>query len=71
MIDMKNEEITNLISSVQSGEMMDLEQLSEFIRGVANHSIPVEMIEKWLKAVHSNSITVEETTILTREMMNS
>lgn len=65
------EDITTLISSVESGEMMDIEQLSVFIRGVANHSIPVEMIEKWLKAVHRNSISVEETTILTKEMMHS
>lgn len=68
---MKIEDITSLISSVESGEMMDLEQLSKFIRGVAIHSIPVDLIEKWLKAVHSNSITVEETTILTKEMMHS
>ena len=71
MINMDIEAISNLISSVESGEMMDLEQLTEFIRGVANHSIPIEMIEKWLKAVHSNSISVQETTILTKEMMNS
>ena len=68
---MQIEDITTLISSVESGEMMDIEQLSVFIRGVANHSIPVEMIEKWLKAVHRNSISVEETTILTKEMMHS
>jgi thymidine phosphorylase len=71
MINMQMEDITTLISSVESGEMMDIEQLSVFIRGVANHSIPVEMIEKWLKAVHRNSISVEETTILTKEMMHS
>ena len=71
MISMEMDNITALISSVESKEMMNLEHLSEFIKGVANHSIPVEMIEKWLKAVHSNSITVEETTILTKEMMHS
>ena len=68
---MEMEHITNLISSVESKEMMNLEHLTEFIRGVANHSIPVEMIEKWLKAVHSHSISVKETTILTKEMMHS
>ena len=68
---MEMEDITNLISSVESKEMMNLEHLTEFIKGVANHSIPVEMIEKWLKAVHSHSISVKETTILTKEMMHS
>ena len=71
MIDMKTEDILKLISAVESGQIMDLDILAEFIRGVANHSIQVEMIEKWLKSVHRNSITVEETTILTKEMMNS
>ena len=70
MISMEMDSITALISSVESKEMMNLEHLSEFIKGVANHSIPVEMIEKWLKAVHSNSISVKETTILTKEMMH-
>ncbi len=68
---MEMEDITNLISSVESKEMMNLEHLTEFIKGVANHSIPIEMIEKWLKAVHSHSISVKETTILTKEMMHS
>ena len=68
---MEMENITTLISSVESKEMMNLEHLTEFIKGVANHSIPLDMIEKWLKAVHSNSISVKETTILTKEMMNS
>lgn len=65
------EHIAKLISAVESKEMMNLEHLVEFINGVANHSIPVEMIEKWLKAVHSHSISVKETTILTKEMMHS
>ena len=65
------EHIAKLISAVESKEMMNLEHLAEFINGVANHSIPVEMIEKWLKAVHSHSISVKETTILTKEMMHS
>ena len=68
---MEMENVTTLISSVESNEMMNLEHLTEFIKGVANHSIPLDMVEKWLKAVHSNSISVKETTILTKEMMNS
>lgn len=68
---MKTEDILKLISAVESGQVMDLDILAEFIRGVANHSIQVQMIEQWLKSVHRNSITVEETTILTKEMMNS
>ncbi|RJU80793.1 MAG: thymidine phosphorylase [Candidatus Poseidoniales archaeon] len=71
MISMDIEHIAKLISAVESKEMMNLEHLAEFINGVANHSIPVEMIEKWLKAVHSHSISVKETTILTKEMMHS
>ena len=67
MISMEMENITTLISSVESKEMMNLEHLTEFIKGVANHSIPLDMIERWLKAVHSNSISVKETTILTKE----
>ena len=45
--------------------------LAQFIRSVATRSIPVSSIEKWLKSVHRNGISVEETTVLTREMMES
>ena len=63
--------IEDLINSVESNQPMNLEMLAQFIRCVALRSIPVNSIEKWLKAVHRNGISVEETTILTREMMES
>ena len=71
MIDMELVKVDKLISSVESNQMMNLDHLAEFITGVANHSIPVKKIEKWLKAVHSNGISVKETTILTSNMMQS
>lgn len=71
MIDMELMKVDNLISSVESNQMMNLDHLAEFISGVAIHSIPVDKIEKWLKAVHSNGISVKETTILTSNMMQS
>ncbi len=63
--------IDHLINSVESNKQMNLDFLAQFIRGVASRSIPITAIEKWLKAVHANGISVEETTVLTREMMES
>lgn len=63
--------IDDLINSVESNQPMNLDMLAQFIRCVASRSIPVNSIEKWLKAVHRNGISVEETTILTKEMMES
>jgi len=50
---------------------MNLTDLSDFIDAVAKRSIENELIVKWLKAVHSNGISGEETTRLTRGMMES
>ena len=68
---MDQHKIENLINSVESNQPMNLDLLAQFIRGVASRSIPVSSIEKWLKSVHRNGISVEETTVLTREMMES
>ena len=45
--------------------------LANFINGVAQRHFPVEDIEKWLRSVHTYGISVDETTALTRGMMNS
>ena len=45
--------------------------LANFIDGVAQRHFPVEDIEKWLRSVHTHGISVDETTALTRGMMNS
>jgi len=71
MIEMDQHKIEDLIKSVESKQQMNLDILAQFIRGVAFRSIPVTTIEKWLKAVHRNGISVDETTVLTREMMES
>ena len=68
---MNQQEVEDLITSVESNQRMNLDLLAQFVRDVASHSIPITSIEKWLKAVHSNGISVEETTVLTREMMQS
>jgi len=71
MIKMNQHKIEDLIKSVESKQPMNLDILAQFIRDVASRSIPVTTIEKWLKAVHRNGISVEETIVLTREMMES
>lgn len=50
---------------------MDAADLSEFIQSVAQRTISVEDITTWLKVVHSNGISTEETTVLTEGMMRS
>ena len=50
---------------------MDDSALQDFITGVAQRNIDLSLIEKWLKAVHSNGISVPETTLLTKGMMLS
>ena len=60
-----------MCEAVRSGEKMVLGDLNAFIDGVARRTLPVELIEVWLKCVHSHGISVEETTALTAGMMNS
>ena len=68
---MSNTLVQRMCEAVRSGQKMDLGDLNAFIDGVAQRSIPVLLIEEWLKSVHSNGISVEETTALTAGMMNS
>ena len=63
--------IQRLCASIQKNESMMMADLSLFIEGVAQRQIPVEDIEKWLHSVHAHGISVDETTALTRGMMNS
>lgn len=63
--------VERMCDAVRIGEKMDFEDLNAFIDGVARRTLPVELIEAWLKCVHSHGISVEETTALTAGMMNS
>ena len=68
---MSDDLIQRLCASIQKNESMMMADLSLFIEGVAQRQIPVENIEKWLRSVHAHGISVDETTALTRGMMNS
>ena len=67
---MDSSEVLKLISQVEQ-QTMDLDLLSNFIDSVANRNIEIKYVEQWLKAVHSNGISVDETTVLTKGMMES
>ena len=68
---MSEDLIERLCTSIENSESMIMSDLMAFIDGVAERTIPVEGIEKWLRCVHSNGISVDETTALTRGMMES
>ena len=68
---MDSPEVLTLISQIEQQQIMDLDLLSNFIDSVANRTIDIQYVEQWLKAVHSNGISVDETTILTKGMMES
>ena len=68
---MKSADVEVLINQVLAKRAMDDSALQDFITGVAQRNIDVSLIEKWLKAVHSNGISVPETTLLTKGMMLS
>ena len=68
---MKSADVEALIQQVSAKQAMDESSLQEFITGVADRNIEISLIEKWLKAVHSNGISVPETTQLTKGMMLS
>ncbi len=68
---MSEDLIERLCTSIENNESMIMSDLMAFIEGVAERTIPVEGIEKWLRCVHSNGISVDETTALTRGMMES
>ena len=66
---MKPSDVELLIQQVQSSKPMDSAKLDEFIQAVAQRSIDIKLVERWLKVVHSNGISVSETTQLTKGMM--
>ena len=68
---MKSADVEKLINQVSTKQTMEESALQEFITGVAQRNIEICLIEKWLKAVHSNGISVPETTQLTKGMMHS
>ena len=68
---MKSADVEALINQVSAKQTMDESALQDFITGVAQRTIDLGLVEKWLKAVHSNGISVPETTQLTKGMMLS
>ena len=68
---MDSSDVLTLISQIEQQQTMDLALLGEFIESVANRNIDINYVERWLKAVHSNGISVDETTVLTKGMMES
>jgi thymidine phosphorylase len=68
---MESSDVLTLISQIEQQQTMDLDLLSKFIKSVATRNIDINYVEQWLKAVHSNGISVDETTILTKGMMES
>ena len=55
---MKSDDVELLIQQVQSSKPMDSAILDNFIQAVAQRSIDIKLVERWLKAVHSNGISV-------------
>ena len=68
---MKSADVEVLINQVLAKQAMDDSALQDFITAVAQRTIDLGLVEKWLKAVHSNGISVPETTLLTKGMMLS
>jgi len=68
---MSQDLIERLCASIEKNESMVMSDLARFIEGVAQRQFPVESIERWLRCVHTHGISVDETTALTRGMMNS
>ena len=68
---MKSADVEVLINQVLAKQAMDDSALQDFITGVAQRTIDLGLVEKWLKAVHTNGISVPETTQLTKGMMLS
>ena len=62
-------DVERLIRQIQSSQPMNSQLLDGFITAVAERTVDVKLVEKWLKAVHSTGISVEETTRLTKGMM--
>ena len=68
---MEPTDVKNLIQQIESSSPMDGEILDSFVSAVASHSVDINLVEQWLKAVHSYGIPEEDTTRLTLGMMMS
>lgn len=68
---MNEDLIERLCASIENNESMAMSDLARFVDGVAQRQFPVELVERWLRCVHTHGISEKETTALTRGMMNS
>ena len=68
---MSPEDVKSLIFQIESSKALDGVLLDSFIDSVANHRVELPLIKQWLMAVHSNGISVNDTTRLTKGMMLS
>ena len=68
---MEPKDVKTLIQEIESSAPMDSEILDSFVSAVASHSVDINLVEQWLKAVHSYGISEEDTTRLTHGMMMS
>lgn len=68
---MNSDDVEILVSQVTNSTKMDANLLQQFIESVASHKVELGAVEKWLRAVHANGISVEETSQLTKGMMHS
>ena len=68
---MEPTDVKTLIQKIESSSPMDGEILDSFVSAVASHSVDINLVEQWLKAVHSYGISEEDTTRLTHGMMMS
>jgi pyrimidine-nucleoside phosphorylase len=62
---------SDLIMKKRNGGKLTEEEISFFVKGVTNETIPDYQISAFLMAVYFKGMDDEETMLLTREMMNS
>ena len=63
--------VNRLCTSIEAQTAMDKNDLQSFIDGVAERTLPIEDITRWLKTVHAHGMSVEDTVALTTGMMHS
>jgi thymidine phosphorylase len=63
--------VNRLCASIEAQTAMDKNDLQSFIDGVAERTLPIEDITRWLKTVHAHGMSVEDTVALTTGMMHS
>ena len=63
--------VNRLCTSIEAHTAMDQTDLQSFIDGVAERTLPIEDITRWLKTVHAYGMSVEDTVALTTGMMHS